>query len=349
MNTNETKLSNRIVAMLTAAAMGMDCPGCDMADLLRYEDRLTISLPSYSCIYVYALYKPHANIPHALYIGQSVRDARVRLNEHLRKNRTTADGSLCKELDNGCTMRIYTLPVCKDDLNYAERLAQRFALEHVYSAAVLNCDRAGANHMARGAGCAGRTPFRLRALEDIGGSLENYPLSQVSVELDALEETIRTEEGADLLYLDKIGALHTQFTLQVVALDDDGVPHILIGARMMLAARRAGSATAYGHVIVVHEADYAGGDERATAYALWSLKHFKSTVPHDAWRAACNIGRERLKDLRGIARPRTYESLARLLIPKLPSSDSQVRALRGRYVICPGAVTAIDPECALSI
>lgn len=349
MNTNKTKLNNRIDSMIIAAATGRDCPGCDVADLLRYDDRLTISLPSYSCIYVYALYKPRAHIPHALYIGQSVRDARVRLNEHLRKNRTTADGSLCDALDNGCTMRIYTLPVCEDDLNYAESYAHKFALENVYSADVLNCARAGANHAARGAGCAGRTPFRLRALEDIGGSLENYPLSQVSAELDALEETIRTEEGADLPCLDKIGALHTQLTIQVVALDDAGVPHILIGARMMLAARRAGSASAYGNVVVVRAAAYAGGDERATAYALRSLQHAQSVVPHDVWYAACKIGRNRMKKLHGMANPRAYESLARLLIPALPSSDSQVRELRNRYVICSGTTAIPEPECALSI
>lgn len=344
MNTNKKTLNDKLTAMISAAAAGAECPDCDVAVLLRYEDRRTIPLPSYPCIYVYAVCKPNAHIPHALYIGQSVRDARVRLNEHLRRHRTEADGSLREALDAGCTMRIYTLPVCKDDLNRAEAYAHRFALENVYSADVLNCARAGANHVARGAGCAGSNPFRLRALEDIGVPVEGYALSQVSAELDALEESIR----ADLPYLDKIGTLHVPLTLQVVALDDDGAPHILIGKRMMLAARRAGSAVAYERVIVVRTCDYAGGDERATAYALRSLKDAQSAVPHDAWSDACKIGRKRMTELHGAACPRAYESLVRLLIPTLLSSNSQIRALRDRYVICPSATAMSEPECALS-
>lgn len=348
MNTNEKTLNDKLTAMISAAAASAECSDCDVAVLLRYEDRRTIPLPSYPCIYVYAICKPNAHIPYALYIGQSVRDARTRLNEHLRRHCTEADGSLCEALDAGCAMRIYTLPVRADDLNRAEAYAHRFALENVYSADVLNCARTGANHMASGAGCAGNAPFRLRALEDIGAPVEGYALSQVSAELDALEETIRTEEGADLPYLDDLGALRVPFTLQVVALGNDGAPHILIGAKMMLAARRAGSATAYGRVVVVRTAAYAGGDERATAYALRSLKDAQSAIPHDIWHDACNIGKTRMKELRGVACPRAYESLARLLIPAPPSSDSQIRALRDRYVIYPSAVTAPEPECALS-
>lgn len=344
MDTNEKTLNDKLAAMISAAAAGAECSDCDVAVLLRYEDMRTIPLPSYPCIYVYAVCKPNARIPHALYIGQSVRDARTRLDEHLRKTRTTADGGLRDELDAGCTMRIYTLQVCADDLNSAERFAHRFALEHVYSADVLNGARAGANHVARGAGCAGSVPFHLRALEDIGVPVEGYALSQVSAELDALEETIR----ADLPYLDDLGAQRAQLALQVVALDDDGAPHILSGKRMMLAARRAGSTTAYGNVIVVRAADYAGGDERMTAYALRYLKDAQSAIPHKIWRAACKTGKQRMKELRGKAHPRAYESLAQLLIPNPLSSASQIRALRDRYVICPSAVTAPEPECALS-
>lgn len=344
MNTNKKTLNDKLATMISAAAAGTECPDCDVAVLLRYEDRRTIPLPSYPCIYVYAVCKPNAYIPHALYIGQSVRDARTRLNEHLRKHRTEADGSLREALDAGCTMRIYTLPVCADDLNRAEAFAQRLALEHVYSADVLNAARAGANHVASGAGCAGVDPFRLRALEDIGVPVEGYALSQVSAELDALEESIR----ADLPYLDDLGALRTQLALQVVALDDDGAPHILSGKRMMLAARRAGSTTAYGRVIVVRTCDYAGGDERMTAYALRHLKETQRTIPHDIWRDACNIGKTRMKELRGVAHPRAYESLAQLLIPNPLSSDSQIRALRDRYEICSSATAMPEPECALS-
>ena len=341
MNTNALSdiftLDSQLIAMLDAVSRGAMVPGCADITIRAYDERLHITLPDAPCIYIYALCNPAQTVPYALYIGQSLRHAAVRLDEHLRQCKTAADRYMREELDAGNALRVVVLCAPADALNELERTGYRWLMEHVYSARIMNAAMAGANHCVRGAGDNDRAPVTLHSVMDYGASVARFPLALVSDELDALENALTPDALRDL---DALAALNIPFGLQAVSVSVDGAAHILVGAPVMLAARRSGRDEAFGAVTVVRAKEYAGGDLRVTVEALCTVRDLKRTLPKAVWRTirALIVQRRASQCAKAGAatkRVRPVEELARLLVPECPHSDSRIRELYSKrnYVI----------------
>lgn len=341
MNTNALSdiftLDSQLIAMLDAVSRGAMVPGCADITIRAYDERLRVALPDAPCIYVYALCNPAQTVPYALYIGQSLRYAAVRLDEHLRQCKTAADRYLRAQLDAGNALRVIVMCAPADTLNHLERIGYRWLMEHVYSARIMNAAMAGANHCVRGAGDNDRAPVTLHSVMDYGASVARFPLALVSDELDALENALTPDALRDL---DALAALNIPFGLQAVSVSVDGAAHILVGAPVMLAARRSGRDEAFGAVTVVRAKEYAGGDLRVTVEALCTVRDLKRTLPKTVWRTirALIVQRRASQCAKAGAatkRVRPVEELARLLVPECPHSDSRIRELYSKrnYVI----------------
>lgn len=227
MNTNALSdiftLDSQLIAMLDAVSRGAMVPGCADITIRAYDERLHIALPDAPCIYIYALCNPAQTVPYALYIGQSLRHAAVRLDEHLRQCKTAADRYMREELDAGNALRVVVLCAPADALNELERTGYRWLMEHAYSARIMNADTAGANHCVRGAGEKGSAPVTLRSVMDYGAAVARFPLTLVSDELDALENALTPDALRDL---DALAALNIPFGLQAVSVSAYGAPRL---------------------------------------------------------------------------------------------------------------------------
>lgn len=333
----------QLISMLSAAVSGAATDGAYDAFIASTECKITGTIPQTACIYVYALSAPGAHHPNAVYIGQSVRDAYTRLREHLRRGRTAAEAQLVSRLGAGHTMRILAMPAPEDVLNALERIGLRWLMENAYSVRILNSDWAGANHCVSGAGDEARSPYVLRPISAFGYDEDTFALSRVADALDDYERSLSPDALSDI---DALGAIalsypDVQYGLQAVSVSADGTAHILAGAPMLLAARRAGRMTAFGRVTVVSAERYAGGDVRTTVQALWEAGDLKKALPKTQWKALSNLVTARYARTcaaRGATagRCRTREGVARLLVPDAPRSDSQTRNLMrserfGRY------------------